>query len=278
MAFIIADVGINHNGKVAIAKSLIDMAKEKGAGAIKFQKRTIDTVYTKEFLDSPRESAWGKTQRDQKEGLEFSRNDYDEIDRHCKKVGIPWFASAWDIASLQFLDKYDLRYNKIASPMLTNTELLIEVAQRLKLTFISTGMSSIEDIDEANKIFRNTNCPFTLMHCVSVYPCPDHLINLRTIPYFTMRYKCKVGYSGHEPGIIPSVMAVILGASAVERHVTLDRTMPGSDHAASLEPRGLERIVEYIQQAELSRGEQDFIVWPEEEENAAKLRWFEDEK
>jgi len=275
MAFIIAELGINHNSSVKIAKDLIKMAKGCGANAVKFQKRSIGAVYTNKFLDSPRESPWGKTQRDQKYGLELSRDDYDEINEFCDKLQIPWFASAWDFESLNFLDQYQLRYNKIASPMLTHLGFITEVAKRKKLTFISTGMSAKSHINEAVEIFKSAECPFVLMHCVSVYPCPDHLLNLRTISYLKMAYKCQVGYSGHEPGVVPSVIAVTLGATVIERHITLDRTMYGSDQAASLGPKGLQRLVEYIQQAELAFGEKDFTVWPEEEENAKKLRWFE---
>lgn len=278
MAFIVAEIGINHNGSIKLAKGLISTAKMCGASAVKFQKRTIETGYTKEFLDSPRESPFGIDQRAQKEALELSQSDYEEIDRHCKKLDIPWFASAWDLEALQFLDQFNLEYNKIASPMLVHERFLDQVAKRKKLTFISTGMSKIGVIDIAVEIFRERDCPFVLLHCVSVYPCPDHLLNLRTIPYLAQSYDCEVGYSGHEVGVMPSVMAVTLGATVIERHITLDRAMYGSDQAASLEPQGLKRLVDYIRQIELARGEQDFIVWPEEEENAKKLRWFENEK
>lgn len=275
MAFIVAEIGINANGNVKIAKEMITMAKECGVSAIKLQKRTVETVYTNKFLDSPRESPFGIDQRAQKEALELSQSDYEEIDGHCRKLDIPWFASAWDLEALQFLDQFNLKYNKIASPMLTHQGFLQEVAKRNKLTFISTGMSKITDIDRAVEIFRHEDCPFTLLHCVSVYPCPDHFLNLRTIPYLAQSYDCEVGYSGHEVGVMPSVMAVTLGATVIERHITLDRSMYGSDQAASLEPQGLKKLVDYIRQIELARGEQDFIVWPEEEENSKKLRYWE---
>ncbi|TES88941.1 MAG: N-acetylneuraminate synthase [Desulfobacteraceae bacterium] len=274
MAFIISELGINHNGDLSLAKKMITMAKGCGVSAIKLQKRTIETVYTNKFLKSPRESPFGNDQESQKRALEFSKDDYDAINEHCVKLNIPWFASAWDLESLKFLDQFDLKFNKIASPMLTNGGILLQVANRKKMTFISTGMSTIEDIDVAVEIFINAECPFIIMHCVSVYPCPDHLLNLRTIPFLKNKYKRMIGYSGHEVGVMPSVMAVVLGAQVVERHITLDRAMYGSDQAASLEPQGLKRLVEYIRQAELARGEQDFIVWPEEEENAKKLRYW----
>src|SRR5688572_31058834 len=173
MIFIIAEIGINHNGDLSIAKQLIDVAADAGADAVKFQKRTIDKVYTKEMLDSPRESPWGKTQREQKEGLEFDADDFREIDRHCKEKKIAWFASAWDIDSQKFLRQFDLPYNKIASAMIVYEDLLKEVASEKKHTFVSTGMSTAKDVDKAVEIFRHADCPFELMHCVSTYPMND---------------------------------------------------------------------------------------------------------
>jgi len=243
LPFITAEIGINHNGDLNIAKKLIDMAKNAGCNAVKFQKRTIDIIYSKEFLDSPRQSPWGKTQRDQKEGLELSQEEYEEIDRYCKKQNIAWFASAWDIESQKFLQQFDLLYNKIASPMLTHLPLLEMVASEKKHTFISTGMSTFDQVDRAVSIFKKSKCSFTLMHCVSTYPCDDDACNLKVIPLLQERYQCPVGYSGHEVGILPSVLAVVLGAVALERHITLDRAMYGSDQSASLEKRGLEYLV-----------------------------------
>ena len=239
LPFIIAEIGINHNGSVEIAKKLINMAKECGVDAVKFQKRTIDIVYTKELLDSPRQSPWGTTQRQQKEGLEFGKKEYDEIDSYCKEKGIYWFASAWDEKSQVFLKQYDLPFNKIASAMLTHKKLVEMVAEEKKHTFISTGMSSFEQIDRVVNVFKKNECPYTLMHCVSVYPCPDEWCNLKMVEMLKKRYGCPVGYSGHEIGPFPSVLAVTLGAIAIERHITLDRSMYGSDQSASLEKRGL---------------------------------------
>ena len=176
--FIIAEVGINHNGDVEIAKKLIDMAKDAGCDAVKFQKRKIDIVYSKEYLDSSRESPWGTTQRDQKQALEFGLDEYREIDRYCWQEGIDWFASAWDIESLHFLRQFHLKYNKVASPMLTNIPLLEVIAEEGRHTFISTGMSTYDDIDKAVDIFRKHKCPFTLMHCHSTYPAPEEDLNL----------------------------------------------------------------------------------------------------
>jgi N-acetylneuraminate synthase len=270
--FIIAEAGINHNGDLSIAKQLIDVAAEAGADAVKFQKRTIDRVYTKEFLDSPRESPWGKTQRAQKEGLEFGEKEYREIDRYCKEKKIKWFASAWDVDSQRFLRKFELEYNKIASPMIVSQELLGEVAAEGRHTFISTGMSSERDIDRAVEIFRKKNCPFELMHCVSTYPMEDEDANLRRIVSLRERYKCKVGYSGHEVGLAVSYAAVALGASSLERHITLSRAMYGSDQAASVEPPGFRQLVGAVRKIEKALGDGSLHMNPKEIPIAKKLR------
>ncbi|WP_407282806.1 N-acetylneuraminate synthase family protein [Methanolobus sp. WCC1] len=241
--FVIAEIGINHNGDINIAKQLIDIAKAAGCDAVKFQKRTLDVVYTQDYLASPRESPWGTTQREQKEGLEFGQKEYDEIDAYCKDVGIHWLASAWDVESQHFLSQYDLQYNKVASAMLTHLPLLEEIAKEGKHTYISTGMSSFEQIDEAVAIFKKHGCSYTLLHCVSTYPCNDDDCNLNVILSLKERYSCPVGYSGHEAGILPSVLAVALGADTLERHITLDKTMYGSDQSASLEKDQLEKLV-----------------------------------
>lgn len=253
--FIIAEIGINHNGSLDIAKQLIDVAKNAGADAVKFQKRTIDLVYSKELLDSLRESPWGTTQRQQKEGLEFSSADYKEIDAYCKAKGIIWFASAWDIESQKFLRQFDLPYNKIASAMIVYEDLLKSVASERKHTFISTGMSTLANIDRAVEIFRAANCPFELMHCVSTYPMADEEANLRAIPMLAARYGCKVGYSGHEVGLAVSYGAVALGSSSLERHITLDRAMYGSDQAASIEPSGFQMLVGVCRKIEQAMGD-----------------------
>ena len=239
--FIIAEIGINHNGSVEIAKQLIDVAKDAGADAVKFQKRTIDLVYTKEMLDSPRQSPWGTTQRAQKEGLEFGIKEYNEIDAYCKEKGIEWFASAWDLESKKFLRQYDCKYNKIASAMIVYEDLLKEVASEKKHTFISTGMTEVKQIDRAVEIFKNAGCPFELMHCVSTYPMEDEDANLNRIKTLRDRYKCNVGYSGHEVSLAVSYAAAALGITSLERHITLDRAMYGSDQAASVD-RGVPSI------------------------------------
>jgi N-acetylneuraminate synthase len=254
--YFIAEIGINHNGDLKIAKKLIDVSVEAGFNAVKFQKRTLEQVYSKEFLDSPRESQWGSTQRDQKNGLEFDIKEYNEIDKYCKSKNIDWFASAWDLESLKFLDNYKLKFNKIASAMIVDTDFLKEVAKRKTYTFISTGMSTEKNIEDAVKIFRSNNCSFELMHCVSDYPLDFKEANLLTINALKNKFNCKVGYSGHEPGLAVSFAASNLGISSLERHVTLDRSMYGSDQASSLEPSGMKHLISTINKMSASLGEE----------------------
>ena len=273
MVFITAEIGINHNGDIEIAKKLIDIAKKCGCDAVKFQKRTVEKVYSKETLDSPRDSPWGKTTRDQKLGLEFNKNEYDEIDAYCKEEKIEWFASAWDIDSQLFLGNYQLKYNKIASAMLTNVELLNIVAEEKKHTFISTGMSTIDQISHAVKIFKNSDCPFELMHSNSSYPMNPNEANLLCIKTLKEKFNCNVGYSGHESsGYSVSLPAAILGATSIERHITLARDMYGSDQAASLEPVGLERLVRDIRALNLIMGDGVKRIYPSEIPVMKKLR------
>jgi N-acetylneuraminate synthase len=269
---IIAEIGINHNGDIEIAKQLIDLAKDVGADAVKFQKRTIDLVYSQELLDSFRESPWGKTQRAQKEGLEFGQAQYQAIDAYCKEKGIDWFASAWDIESQKFLRQFKCKYNKIASAMIVYDDLLKEVASEKKHTFISTGMSEIEQIDHAVEIFRNAGCPFELMHCVSTYPMDDEDANLNRIKTLRDRYHCDVGYSGHEVGLAVSYAAAALGITSLERHITLDRAMYGSDQAASVEPMGFRQLVGAVRKIEKAMGTGELRVNRKEVPIAKKLR------
>jgi len=270
--FIIAEIGINHNGDLNLAKKLIDGAVTAGCNMVKFQKRTIDLVYTEEELDKYRSSPWGTTNREQKEGLEFGEEEYDEIDRYCKEKNIEWTASAWDIPSQLFLRKYDLKYYKVASPMLTYTELLLTIAEEGKYTFISTGMSTTEQITNAVNTFKNANCPYELMHCNSTYPMKLKDANLRVIETLRNEFNCDIGYSGHESGIIVSCAAVALGATSVERHITLDRAMYGSDQAASLELAGLNRLTSYIRDIEVSLGSSEKKIHPSEVPAMLKLR------
>ena len=271
--YLIAEIGINHNGDIKIAKQLIDISKDAGFDAVKFQKRDINIVYTPEQLETPRESPWGITTRQQKEALEFGKKEYDEINRYCKKKNIVWFASAWDLNSLNFLDQYKLKFNKIASAMIIDLRFLNEVAKRKKHTFISTGMSTVKDIDQAIKIFKKNKCSFELMHCVSTYPLKKNMVNMSTINELKKKYKCNVGYSGHENGIVISASAVLFGISSLERHITLDRTMYGSDQSASLEPTGLKSLVQSINSILEAYGTPKVgLIYPEELVIAKKLR------
>lgn len=269
--FLIAEIGINHNGDIEIAKKLILTAKDAGFDSVKFQKRDINLVYSKKILDTPRESPWGTTTRQQKEGLEFSLDQYKEIDKFCKSQNITWFASAWDINSLIFLDKFNLKYQKIASAMIIDKLFLNEVAKRGKHTFISTGMSTVEDIDEAVKIFKKNSCSFELMHCVSTYPMKIEDANLLTIKQLKEKYNCDVGYSGHETGREVSVAAAALGATSIERHITLDRSMYGSDQSASLEYNGFRLMVNYIRNVEKAIGDGIKKISNEEKDIRKKL-------
>ena len=245
--FLIAEIGINHNGDLGIAKELIDSAADAGFDAVKFQKRTIDKVYTQEFLDAPRESPWGTTQRAQKEGLEFTAQNYKEIDMYCKEKGVQWTASAWDIDAQIFLQKFNCSFNKVASPMLGHIPLLKLIASEGKKTFVSTGMSTLDELDAVVKIFKDANCPFELMHCNSTYPMKEEDANLLCIPMLKNRYGVNVGYSGHESSLIKvCTTAVALGATSLERHITLDRAMYGSDQAASIETHALTNFVETV--------------------------------
>jgi len=270
--FFVAEVGINHNGDMGICKELIDVASDAGCDAVKFQKRDINQVYTQDFLDSPRESPWGKTQRAQKEGLEFSKQQYEEIASYCAKKGIEWFASAWDANSQIFLRQFDCKFNKIASAMIIYHDLLQMVAEEGKYTFISTGMSTYDNIQSAVDIFQEAQCPFELMHTVSTYPMKDTDANLKAIQKLREKFKCEVGYSGHEVGLTVSIAAAALGATSIERHITLDRAMYGSDQAASIEPPGLKKLVKAVRIVEKAMGDGEKRVIDAEVPIARKLR------
>jgi len=270
--FIVAEIGINHNGDLKICKDLIDIAVDAGCDAVKFQKRDIDQVYTQDFLDSPRESPWGNTQRAQKEGLEFDKQQYKEIATYCESKNIHWFASAWDIKSQLFLRQFDCKFNKIASAMLVHQDLLHIVAEEKKHTFISTGMSTYDDIQKAVDIFQRANCSFELMHTVSTYPMRDEDANLRLIDTLRNRFNCNVGYSGHEVGLAVSYAAAAMGISSLERHITLDRSMYGSDQSASIEPNGLRMLVGAVRKIEKAFGDGIKRVTEEEATIAKKLR------
>lgn len=273
--YLIAEVGINHNGDREIAKALIRQAHETGWDAVKFQKRHIETVYTKELLDSPRESPWGTTQREQKEGLEFSIDQLNELFDYANSFGLDAFASAWDSISLREVDGLNPKHHKVASAFITNEDFLVAVALMGRHTFISTGMCSTAEIGAAVRIFSRINTPFTLMHCVSIYPCPEDVCNVSFVRELKKAFKCPVGYSGHETGILPSILAVACGAEAIERHITLDRSMYGSDQSASLERRGMELLAKYVKGIPEVMGDGCKVCLPGEAECAKKLRYFE---
>ena len=270
--FIVAEVGINHNGDLKLCKQLIDIALEAGCDAVKFQKRDINQVYSKEFLESSRESPWGNTQRDQKSGLEFSFDEYQDINDYCLEKKIEWFASAWDINSQIFLRNFNCKYNKIASAMLVDKNFLNLVASEGKHTFISTGMSTYDDIHSAVEIFKNKKCSFELMHTVSTYPMKDEEANLNVIQTLREKYECNVGYSGHETGIAISYAAAAMGITSLERHITIDRAMYGSDQSSSLEPSGLRQLVGGVRKIEKALGNGIKSISKEEIIIAKKLR------
>ena len=270
--FIIAEIGINHNGDMSVCKNLIDVAVSSGCDAIKFQKRDIDKVYTQEFLSSPRTSPWGETQREQKSGLEFGADQYMEIDLYCKEKNIEWFASAWDLNSQKFLQQFDCKYNKIASAMIVHEGLLKMVAKEGRHTFISTGMTSYNDIQKAVDIFNTENCSFDLMHTVSTYPMKSEHANLKMINTLREKFQCDIGYSGHEVGLAISNGAAALGITSLERHITLNRSMYGSDQSASIEPAAFRSLVGSVRKIELAMGDGKKRVLEEEALVATNLR------
>lgn len=251
--YVIAEIGINHNGDVDLAKRLIDVAHDAKCNAVKFQKRTIDIVYSAEELARPRESPFGATNGDLKRGLEFGIDEYREIDRYCKEKGIPWFASCWDEASVDFIDAFRPPCYKIASASLTDHDLLRYTRAKGAPLILSTGMSTMDDVDRAVEAIGKKD--LILMHSCSAYPAYYEELNIRVIPKMIDRYAIPVGYSGHETGLPSTVAAVALGATCVERHITLDRSMWGSDHAASLEPNGITRLVRDIRLIETAMGD-----------------------
>jgi N-acetylneuraminate synthase len=270
--FIIAEIGINHNGDMSICKELIDVAASAGCDAVKLQKRDLDKVYTQELLDSPRESPWGTTQRDQKRGLEFSKEEYQEIDTYCKSKKIEWFASAWDTNSQDFLRQFDCKFNKVASAMVVDEDLLKSIASEKKHTFISTGMTTVDDIHKAIEIFKSAGCSYELMHTVSTYPMKVEDANLNVIKTLRDEFNCNVGYSGHETGLAVSYGAAALGISSLERHITMDRSMYGSDQSASLEPGNLRSLVRGVRAIESAMGDGQKRILDAEVPIAKKLR------
>ena len=273
MTFVIAELGTNHMGDIEVAKKIIDVAVDAGCNAVKLQKKNVEKIYTKEFLDSSLDSPWGITQREMRLHREFSDNEFKEIDAYCKKKKIPWFVSCWDVESQKQMRKFKTKYNKIASAMLVHDKLLETVAQEKKHTFISTGMSTLNDIEKAVKIFRKHKCSFELMHCHSAYPMPPEEANLKLIPFLAKKFRCKVGYSGHESAATNiSIPAILLGATSIERHVTIDRAAFGHDQAASLEPKGLFQLIRDVRIIDKIMGDGKKRVWKSELNNKKKLR------
>lgn len=242
--FITAEIGINHNGSVELAKKLIDIACVAGCDAVKFQKRTVDIVYSKEELARPRQSVFGETNGDLKRGLEFDFEVYKEIDAHCKEKNILWYASCWDEQSVDFIEQFNVPCYKIAAASLTDDNLLKYVRSTGKPVFLSTGMSSMEQINHAVDILGEDD--LIIYQCTSTYPSDEKEINLKVIESYRSKFNCPIGYSGHERGLLPTIVSVVYGANAVERHITNDRTNWGSDQAASLELDGIHRIVRDI--------------------------------
>lgn len=245
--YVIGEIGINHNGEIGLAKMLIDMAIDCGCDAVKFQKREVEKVIPKEMWNVKKDTPYGVVDYiDYKKGIELSKEDYKDLFNYCKDKGIDFLASAWDLDSLEFVESLGCKYHKLASPMLVDEEFVKKVASYKRPTIISTGMSTWGEISKVVDIFTKEKCPYSLLHCVSVYPCPDELLNLRVIESLMDLYQCDVGYSSHSSGILDGVIAVTLGATIVEKHITLDRALFGSDQAASLEMDGLRRMIRDI--------------------------------
>lgn len=273
MVFIIGEIGTNHNGSIDIAKKIIDVAVNTGFDAVKFQKKNVEKIYTKEFLDSFLESPWGTTQREMRLHREFSEKEFKQIDQYCKKRKIQWFVSSWDIDSQISMRRFKTKFNKVASAMLVHEKLLETIAEECKPTFISTGMSTMKEIEKAVKIFRKYRCHFELMHSTSSYPMNPKEANLKMIPVLKKKFRCNVGYSGHEVSAsIISTAAVMVGATSIERHITLDRTFYGYDQASSLEPEGMRRLVRDIKLLDVIMGNGKKKIWDSERPHMKKLR------
>ncbi len=268
--YVIAEIGINHNGDIDLAKRLISIAIAAGCDAVKFQKRTIEVVYSAEELSRPRESPFGNTNGDLKRGLEFGYEEYLELDRYCREVGMPWFASCWDEASVDLIQRFDVPCFKIASASLTDDQLLRHTCATGKPILLSTGMSTVQEIDHAVEVLGKDNV--VLLHACSTYPAYYEELNLKAIATLRERYGVPIGYSGHETGLPSTVAAVALGACVVERHITTDRAQWGTDHAASLEPNGITKLVSYIRLVEKSMGDGVKRVLEREQPILKKLR------
>ena len=275
LPFLIAEIGINHNGSLKLAKELIDLAKKYNFDAVKFQKRDPDICVPQHQKNEIRNTPWGKmTYLQYKKKIEFGEGEYKAIDDYCKKIKINWFCSPWDVNSLKFLKKFKTKYNKVASAMITNKNLLELIARERKLTFISTGMSEVKDVNYAVKLFKKNKCDFVLMHCVSTYPCADKDLNLNLIIAFKEKFKCKIGYSGHETTVSPSIAAWFLGADYIERHITLDRSMFGTDQAASLAENGIRELTSVLSKFPIMFGNGKKTISKGEKKLIPKLRYW----
>jgi N-acetylneuraminate synthase len=273
--YVIAEAGINHNGDIRIAKKLCEEAKKAGCDSIKFQKRTVEVVYSKKTLDEPRDSPWGHTQRDQKLGLELTEKDFNFLAKFCSEINLDFSASAWDFESLDFIESLNPGYHKVASAFINHEAFLRKVASFKRPTIVSTGMSTLEDVDKSMEIFQEYKCPVVLLHSVSVYPCELEELNLSMITTYKKRFKVPIGYSGHESSVSPSLFAAALGARVIERHFTLDRSMYGSDQAASLEIEGMRRLVAGLRKFPLVLGTGIKEFGEKELGVAKKLRYWE---
>ena len=269
--YIIAEIGINHNGDIEIAKQLMDVAVETGCDAVKFQKRTPEICVPEEQKSIPRETPWGTmTYFEYKKRIEFEQKEFEQIDAYAKKIGISWFASPWDVPSVDFLESFNVPCQKIASACLTDSELLAAINKTKTTTILSTGMSSMQEIDKAVSLLSGV--PLAIAQATSTYPAEASELNLRAIQTFAEKYNVPVGYSGHERGLQVTIAAVALGATFIERHITLDRSMWGTDHSASLEPEGLKKLVRDIRIIELALGDGKKKVYDSEIPIRAKLR------
>ena len=272
MIELVGEIGLNHNGDIEIAKKLIDVCHVAGVHYVKFQKRDIESCYTKEFLDSPRESPWGTRQRHQKMGLEFDEKEYDEIDKYCYRVGMQWFASAWDLISLDFIMQYNIPFIKIPSALITDFDFLERTRKYDQQVILSTGMSTQDMIDDAIEILGIEKI-YCIMQCTSTYPSASKEQNLQCIANFKVKYPwTKIGFSNHSPGLTYMTVAAGLGAEVIEFHITLDRAMYGSDQAASIEPEGVLKIAKYVRKIQDAMGDGIKKIYPSEEPIIKKLR------
>jgi N-acetylneuraminate synthase len=272
---LIGEIGINHNGDLNLAKKIISLANRNGCDFVKFQKRNPDVCVPAHKKNEFKETPWGvMTYLEYKKKIEFGMDEFVEIDNHCKELGIGWSASAWDLDSQDFLNYFDVPFNKIASAMNTNIQFMERVAKERKLTFLSTGMATLDDISTAVKIFSRANCPVVLLHTISTYPAHESELNLAVINTLRDRFKIPIGYSGHESTVSPSVIAAAMGAVVIERHITSDRTMWGTDQAASLEPRGIRELANILEKLPeiVGSGKKDFTL--SEKKSANNLRYW----